>query len=197
MMAAIRPTWRNLLAPKVLVPLAVVAWLLLSLTFALLIPPADAQTSGSFCSGYTWKKALLNVYSPSRLKRINTCQQASGTVTFREKWGDGDYDIYVSLDPESKSLVTQQDIDNLRYWEEARDHGNGPADMLWEAVPKDQGSCSGNKGLIMPAQGTHLQGTGAYVSDNGHRSSSGLYKELHRLYETVDLGTGQTCRALN
>src|SRR5215203_3671140 len=113
--------------------------------------------------------ALRGVYDPSRLisskfynaNNINdpdTCHKASGTVTYVEKYGDGDWDIYVQLDPQYKStdadgtatmgyLINKADRDSLQLWVEARETtSHKAADMIWEVPHGDQGSTCGNGG---------------------------------------------------
>jgi hypothetical protein len=182
--AKIGPPRHGFISPKLFVPLVLIGWLLLSLAFVLLIPPAGAQTTGS-CSEYDWNKAMENVYNPQRFDpRYSTCQSASGTVTHSETWGDGDWNIYVKLDSGSRHLVSRPDISHLRYWTQCKKTKTHEAcDMLWEVVPGDDQSKLGvwgqdRKGnYLPPPKGTALQVWGAHVYDSSH-----MYKELHRLY---------------
>jgi len=116
-------------------------------------------------------------WGPSRLRVIDLCQQASGTVTFVEKWSDGDWNIYVDLDPSSEGLVSNESIKKLREWPQAR----GGAQMLWEIIPDDQPE------LPPPSEGQRVNVVGAYVYDRNWG-----YREIHPIYqETID-GTTRT-----
>ncbi len=105
-------------------------------------------------------EALRDVYNPSRFtNRYEMCRQASGTVgmyicawTLRQ----AQY-----LSGGSSPLVSRSDITYLRYWTQAKPT---KADMLWEVVPGDQGSCGdGNQtfgsgiGLSQPSVGDKIQ----------------------------------------
>lgn len=164
-------------APRFLVPLALLLWLLVSLPLWLLVPRAEAQATDPACPSPS-EDPLAGVYNPSRLRVINPCQQASGTVTYIETWSDGDWNIYVDLDSDSEGLVSAENIQKLREWPQA----GGVAEMLWEATPDDQGQ------LLEPSTGQHLEVLGAHVYDRtwGHR-------ELHPMYkETFDDGSTYT-----
>lgn len=163
-------------APKLLVPLALLLWLLVSLPLWLLVPRAEAQATDPACPSS--EDPLAGVYNPSRLRVINPCQQASGTVTHIETWSDGDWNIYVDLDSDSEGLVSAENIQKLREWPQA----GGVAEMLWEATPADQGQ------LLEPSTGQHVEVLGAHVYDRtwGHT-------EIHPMYkETFDDGSNYT-----
>jgi hypothetical protein len=155
-------------APKLLVPLALLLWLLVSLPLWLLVPRAEAQATDPACPSSS-EDPLDGVYNPSRLRVINPCQQASGTVTHIETWSDGDWNIYVDLDSDSERLVSAENIQKLREWPQA----GGVAEMLWEATPADQGQ------LLEPSTGQHLEVLGAHVYDRtwGHTEIHPMYKE--------------------
>jgi len=155
-------------APKLLVPLALLLWLLVSLPLWLLVPRAEAQATDPACPSSS-EDPLDGVYNPSRLRVINPCQQASGTVTHIETWSDGDWNIYVDLDSDSERLVSVENIQKLREWPQA----GGVAEMLWEATPADQGQ------LLEPSTGQHLEVLGAHVYDRtwGHTEIHPMYKE--------------------
>ena len=217
MTVMVKPMRRNFLAPKFFITSALLLWLVVSLIFILLIPRASAQSASNVCPSKwgdepgsptttenEWSNApasgaLRDVYNPSRFTNgYEICQQASGTVAYVESWGDGDWNIYTRLDPQylpggSSPLVSRSDISHLRYWTQAKSTNSN---MLWEVVPKDQGSCGGGTqtfgsgtGLPQPSVGDKVQVTGAWVYDSGH-----MYKELHRLYQ-VKYGDGTTCTA--
>jgi hypothetical protein len=112
------------------------------------------------------------VRNPSRLRVINPCQKASGTVKHTETWADGDWNIYVDLDQDSGGLVSAEGIRKLRQWPQA----GGVSEMLWEATPADQNR------LLEPSDGQHLEVVGAHVYDR-----TWGYTEVHPIYkETFD-----------
>jgi hypothetical protein len=162
---------RKFLVPKFFVPLALLLWLLVSLPLWLLIPRVEAQATDPSCPSPS-EDPLAGVHHPSRLRVIEPCQQASGTVTYMETWADGDWNIYVNLDPGSEGLVSAEGIQKLREWPQA----SGGGEMLWEAIPDDQ------DGLLRPSAGQHLEVWGAYVYDR-----TWGYTEIHPIYkETFD-----------
>jgi hypothetical protein len=106
-------------------------------------------------------------------------------VTFFERWSDGDWNIYVRLDEAHKGLVNARSLKNLRAWNQAQEGGG--ADMVWEAIPRDQGACA-NPGALGPAPsvGDTLQVRGVYAYDKWHQ-----WYELHPLVQITN--NGQTC----
>jgi hypothetical protein len=185
---------KALLSKKFLIPLALLLWLLVSLTFMLLIPRAEAYDPTTGCPSNK-TEAMEGVYSPQRFRIYNLCQQAGGQVTFYEEWSDGDWNVYVRLDQANKNLVNARSIKNLQSWRQARE--NGGADMIWEAIPKDQGTC-GNPGDLGPEpqapdprrgiSGEHLTVYGVYVYDKWHQ-----WFEIHPLTQVRHDSNGQTC----
>jgi hypothetical protein len=149
-----------LTTPKVLVPLAILVWLLASLSLWLLIIPAvKAQTvdpSDPVCPNSlreamddTWGMERLdedarNPFRGRRLKVLTdtsgnyqTCFQVSGHVVFAEKWpGDDDLNMYLELDADQENLATNAERKKLRRWAMARRVG----DMHIETVPANQES---------------------------------------------------------
>src|SRR5918992_3068086 len=113
-----KPMRRMFSVPRFLVPLAILLWLLVSLPLWLLVPRAEAQATDPACPSSS-EDPLVGVYNPSRLRVINPCQQASGTVTHIETWSDGDWNIYVGLDPDSEALASAEGIQKLREWPQA------------------------------------------------------------------------------
>jgi hypothetical protein len=159
---------RKFSAPRFLVPLAILLWLLVSLPLWLLVPHAEAQYTDPACPSSS-EDPLAGVHNPSRLRVINPCQSASGTVTHFETWSDGDWNIYVDLDPDSEALAPAEGVQKLREWPQA----GGVAEMLWEATPADQA------GLLEPSTDQHLEVLGAHVYDRtwGHTEIHPIYKE--------------------
>jgi hypothetical protein len=182
---------------KYVVPMVLLAWLLVSLSFTVLIPRADAThvVDGSTrACPHNNTEAMTDVYSPERFRILNLCQKASGVVTFFEVWGDGDWNVYVRLDEASRNLVDGSGISKLRAWSQAGDHGDGSADMIWEAIPRDVGE-SGKNATTGPltscrpspdSRGDQATVYGVYVADKWHG-----WKEIHPITQiTYD---GQTC----
>lgn len=168
---------RTFLLPRFFVPLALLLWLLVSLPLWLLVARAEAQATDPACPSSS-EDPLAGVHSPSRLRVINPCQQASGTVTHMETWSDGDWNIYVDLDTDSEGLVSTEGIQKLREWPQA----SGGAEMIWEAIPDDQA------GLLAPSTGQYLDVSGAHVYDR-----TWGYTEIHPIYrETFDDGSQYT-----
>ncbi len=159
---------RKFSAPRFLVPLAILLWLLVSLPLWLLVPHAEAQYTDPACPSSS-EDPLAGVHNPSRLRVIDPCQSASGTVTHIETWSDGDWNIYVDLDPDSEALAPAEGVQKLREWPQA----GGVAEMLWEATPADQA------GLLKPSTDQHLEVLGAHVYDRtwGHTEIHPIYKE--------------------
>jgi hypothetical protein len=172
---------------KFFVPVVVLVWSLVSLGFLLSTPPANSQ-SDSGCAS-SWEQAMSGVYSPQRLSQETLCQAASGEVTYVEKWGDGDWDVYLkNISP--SGLVSASDIRNLQLWREAqKTRRHDAADMLWEIVPQDQGRCAKDK-LTKPSAGDSLKVQGAYVYDTNHG-----YHEIHPVYQ--ETYNGKTCTSSN
>ncbi len=168
---------RQFSVPKFFVPLVLLLWLLLALPLWLLVPPAEAQDTDPACPSSS-EDPLAGVHSPSRLRVINPCQQASGTVTYMETWSDGDWNIYVDLEAGSEGLVSAEGIQKLREWPQA----SGGGEMIWEAIPDDQA------GLLEPSAGQYLEVSGARVYDR-----TWGYTEIHPIYsETFDDGSVYT-----
>jgi hypothetical protein len=176
---------RALVSKKVFVPLALLLWLLVSLTFMLLIPRAEAYDPTTGCPSNK-TEAMEGVWSPNRFRIINLCQQASGTVTFYEPWSDGDWNVYVN-NLDNSTLWNEPGRKNLRTWNQARDHGYGSADMIWEAIPRDQGAC-GNPGDLgsPPKPGDRVMVHGVHVFDKWHS-----WTEIHPITQISN--NGQTC----
>jgi hypothetical protein len=120
-------------------------------------------------------QALVGVWSPGRLKVIDSCQKASGTVLKAEHEPDGDLDLYVDLDSAYDHLAGSPiELDFLHKW--------GPGDVLVELMPRD-----GEK-LPAPSEGDHIDLTGAWVTDGNHG-----YNEIHPVWsESINGNDAQT-----
>ena len=171
---------------KLIIPLVLLVWLLVSLSFTVLIPRADANHSSSACP-HNEAEAMTEVYSPERFRILNLCQSASGEVTWFELWGDGDWNVYVRLDENSRSLVDDSGIRKLRTWEQARQ--NGGADMIWEAIPRDQAydrktGTTGPLAACEPAVRDQTTVYGVHVVDKWHG-----WKEIHPITQVENTGS--------
>jgi hypothetical protein len=144
--------------PNVLVPLAILVWLLVALSLWLVIIPAvkaqPVEPSDPVCPNSlneamdgTWGMERLdeNARNPFKGKRLKvlsdrqgnyyTCYQVSGHIVFAEKWpGDDDLNMYLELDEDQESLATRAERKKLRRWAMAR----RVADMHIETVPDNQ-----------------------------------------------------------
>jgi len=178
---------------KFFIPLALLAWLLVSLTFTLLIPRADAAYDPSNGCPSSNDEAMDQVYSPQRFRIINLCQQATATVTYFEEWSDGDWNVYVkNVNP--SSLWSESGRANLRTWKQAQQtNDHEAADMIYEAIPRDLGSdCGvppdgGNLGQP-PSKDTSITVHGVYVTDKWHS-----WTEIHPITQITNNNNGQTC----
>jgi hypothetical protein len=154
---------RKFSTPGFFVPSALLPWLQ--------IPRAEAQATGSACPSPS-ENPMAGVHNPSRLRVIDPCQQASGTVTHTETWEDGDWNIYVDLDPDSEGLASANGIKKLREWPQA---SGGAGDAVG-------GHSRRSGGLLKPSDGQHLEVLGAHVYDR-----TWGYAEIHPVYqETLD-----------
>lgn len=164
---------------KVLMPLTLLLGLLIPLVLGLLAPSigvrfAGAQEGSDGAQGGTdgaeldvcppADQAMVGVWGQGRLKVMDPCQKASGTVLKAEHEPDGDLDLYVSLDPAYDQLAgSAAELNSL--------HGWGPGDVLVELMPRDSGH------LPAPVEGDHLDLWGAWVTDANHG-----YKEIHPIW---------------
>ncbi len=174
---------------KLIVPLVLLVWLLVSLSFTVLIPRADASHYPNGCPPNE-AEAMQGVYSPERFRIFNLCQSASGKVTWFEIWGDGDWNVYVKLDENSRNLVDDSGIRKLRTWDQARQ--NDGADMIWEAIPRDHetNKRTGTPGPLdacEPSVGNQTTVYGVHVHDKWHG-----WKEIHPITQISNNG-GTPC----
>ena len=170
---------------KFFAPLSLLLGLLVSLPLGLLVPfgeessvEAQAPNNDPVCPPAD--QALSGVWNPSRLGVNNPCQQASGTVVkIEQPEADGDMDLYISLDPQWKSLAGDPaSIKNLHRW--------GPGEMLWEEMPRDApGNTKNPSGLPAPALNDHVTVTGAWARDTLHG-----YNEIHPIWSISIDGKG-------
>ena len=157
---------------KFLMPLTLLLGLLIPLVLGLLAPSVGARFAGAqegsdgaeqdVCPPAN--QAMVGVWGQGRLKAIDPCQKASGTVLKAEHEPDGDLDLYVDLDPAYDELAgSATELNFLHRW--------GPGDVLVELMPRDGGH------LPAPVEGDHLDLMGAWVTDTNHG-----YNEIHPVW---------------
>jgi len=137
---------------------------------------AEAETSDSACPSPA--QATARVWGSSRLVVHNPCQHAVGTVHSLEVGeGDGDIDIFVTLEPEYSSLEgAPQNEDNVRRY------GKG-GDIAMELMPRDGWSTDPDTSEPRPAHipapsvGAKVDVWGAWVFDSSHG-----YYEIHPIF---------------
>jgi hypothetical protein len=177
---------KALVSKKVFIPLVLLLWLLVSLSFTLLIPRAEAYDPDTGCPANK-NEAMEGVHSPQRFRILNLCQPVTATVTFYEEWSDGDWNVYVN-NLTNSSLWNEAGRKNLRSWDQGGDHGYGSGDMIWEAIPSDQGACGDPGDLGSPPKpGDRVMVRGVHVFDKWHS-----WREIHPITQ-VSINSGQTC----
>ena len=117
-----------------------------------------------------------HVYNPDRLRVIQSCITASGTVDFERKEADGDYHVGLKLDPQYANLVNTCNATCLN----AAEHGDLVVEPVCE-LPVTQAdavaACAGyHNPIVLPQVGAHVTVTGAYVVDVDHG-----WAEIHPL----------------
>ncbi len=105
---------------------------------------------------------LAGVYGPGRLAVHGRCVTVSGRVILIIHAPDGD--VHLSLLPDRG------------YWRllDARNYVEWAGSLVVEVIPADQGRVS------IPAVGTHVRVTGAYVTDLQHG-----WREIHPAWQIV------------
>ncbi len=131
------------------------------------IPVASSGAAPS-CDNSLWN----HVYHPARLQVINPCITVTGRIAKRKAEPDGDVHIQLRLDAPYKNLLNDRN--------KIAQNGNlvlepicvGP---VTQADAKSACNNFTNK-VHIPAIGTHVSVTGAYVQDNqgGHG-----WREIH------------------
>ncbi len=117
----------------------------------------DTQSNESTCPPD--EQALEGVYHPERLKILNPCQKASGTVAKVSHEKDGDLHIRLTLDPQYSSLLSEGN--------NSKQHG----DLVVEYMARDGGH------LTEPKTGDHLDVLGVWVDDEDHN-----WNEIHPVF---------------
>jgi hypothetical protein len=134
------------------------------------VPSASASgaPTGSAC-----RSPAEHVYHPYRLQVRNPCLTLTGVIDRVKDEPDGDYHVRLHLDPRFANLVNSANV--------AQQGG----DLVLEPVcihaitqADAVGACAGyTNPLLIPARGTHVIATGAYVLDTDHG-----WMELHPLW---------------
>jgi hypothetical protein len=107
---------------------------------------------------------LIGVYSPSRLKVIDTCRWFQGTVLVTDHRSDGDLHVLVKPDAQDAAML---DVANVN-----------AGGMIVEIVP--------GQPLPPPRVGDHIAVFGTYVLDT-HND----WNEIHPVFAWKNLTTGE------
>jgi hypothetical protein len=109
----------------------------------------------------------VGVYSPDRLRVIDSCRHLTGTVTSVTPEEDGDMHVHVRPDAAYRSLLRSNEY-----------YSDGT--LVTELMPRDHGH------LPAPSVGDRVSMTGAYVFDEDH-----YWPELHPIW-TLSINGGHT-----
>jgi hypothetical protein len=110
---------------------------------------------------------LAGVYSPDRLRVIDSCRHLTGTVTSVTPEEDGDMHLHIRPDAAYRSLL-------------GTNNSSEDGTLVTELMPRDHGH------LPAPSVGDHVSMTGAYVYDEDHS-----WPELHPIW-TLSINGGHT-----
>ena len=137
------------------------------------LPCSAAWAAAGGCRG---GNPMANVYAPSRLKVLSRCRTVSGTIVSSQREADGDFHLYLRVDPKYASMLNAGNRAN---------HGNT---LVLEIVPADQAGCiKGHKvkdgicsgvHLATPKNGRHVTVTGPWVYDRNHG-----WNEIHPVWQ--------------
>ena len=123
---------------------------------------------------------LDGVHHPNRLKVIDPCVTARGTVAVVQDHEDGDWHIGVVPDPYDLDLLGRENVTKLGGL------------LVVEVIPQDQ------RTVKRPRAGSRIQVTGAYVIDTPYG-----WREIHPVWNVQEIspsplpeGTGQQLRDL-
>ena len=164
------------LTGRALLPVTLAVFLACSQTTA---PKAPHSSPGSACGS---APPLAGIYQPDRLQVIDPCRHAVGLVVSVVPEGDGDYHLWIVLDPAYTDLMN------------AENHFQGKPTMLAEIVP-DCGvnaappdSSTANKcpptKLTVPTAGRRIAIDGPWVLDTNHG-----WQEIHPVDTIVIVGS--------
>jgi hypothetical protein len=125
------------------------------------IPDANvdaSQAAATGCDASLWN----HVYSPKRLRQLQSCVSVTGVITESNVESDGDQHFLLTLDPGQGNLTNKRN---------AKKKGGGLVLEIICANPssmkKVKSACAGYTNSIpMPAVGTHVRATGTYVIDS-------------------------------
>jgi hypothetical protein len=134
-------------------------------------PAREAAVNGgsAHASGHcpAPSRVLVGVYSPDRLRVIDSCRRLVGTVTSVTPEEDGDMHVHVRPHAAYRSLLRSNDY-----------YSDGT--LVTELMPRDHGH------LPAPRVGDRVSMTGAYVFDEDH-----YWPELHPIW-TLSINGGRT-----
>jgi hypothetical protein len=117
--------------------------------------------SSSPCDPSLW----AHVYDPSRLRMLDSCVTATGTVGFIHPAPDGDVHICLKLDKGEERLLNQKNIDHANGYLVVEVVCVGPVILQSSALD----ACRGYKNNVqIPQSGWHVTVTGSWVQDTDH-----------------------------
>lgn len=136
-------------------------------------PPAASSAAAAAGPSCGTDDPLVHVYRPERLQVLARCKEARGRVLAVVFEDDGDYHIWLALDPGYEGLLSPANL------------YEGKAALVLEIIPdcpgqpptsRDAAHCPASR-LKPPAASHHIAAWGAWVSDLGHDG----WHEIHPL----------------
>jgi len=135
------------------------------------LPPASGPTCGD---------PHAHVYSPDRLELLAGCATVTGTVEVIRSQADGDLHVLLKLDPGQDKYINSKNV-SAELGDLVLEPVCVHAPTQTDAVP----ACTGYQNpLTIPAVGTHVSVTGAWVLDLDHG-----WQELHPVFAFNGVGT--------
>jgi len=142
-------------------------------------PNAPHPTSAGACGG---GPPLAGIYQPDRLQVLDPCRHAVGLVVSVVPEDDGDYHVWIGLDPAYLDLM------------DSENHFQGKPTMLAEIVPDCPSSappansssaehCPPTR-LTVPTAGQRVAIDGPWVLDTNHG-----WREIHPVDMIVTIGS--------
>jgi hypothetical protein len=144
------------------VPAALIALLLMARLRYTGSAPLKLQAEN--CDRELWR----HIGEKEKLHVVEECTAVEGRVVSLSSAVDGD--LYITLDPEQKSVLNLFNVMNGR--------GNLAVEVICEHAPAntaDQAACGGfHSQITIPQVGDHVRVTGAYVTDRHYG-----WREVH------------------
>jgi hypothetical protein len=142
-------------------------------------PSATHPSPASACGS---GRPLAGIYQPDRLQILDPCQHAVGLVVSVVPEDDGDYHVWIVVDPAYSDLLN------------AENHFQGKPTMLAEIVPDCPANTPPPDGpaadkcpptrLTVPTAGQRISIDGPWVLDTNHG-----WREIHPVDTLVILGS--------